>query len=87
MKVFLPIAGSTEVNEALDALTDDQIEKGVFCLRTIKELRDACRILIEDRKNLVRLGERNARALMQEGVRTKVADELLNLIGSITVRG
>ena len=87
MKIFLADRGTIELEEAIEHLTDDQITKGVFCDRTVRELREACRILLEDRKNLVRLGEKAGRALMQEGVRTKVADELFNLIGSITVRG
>lgn len=87
MKIFTADMGTMELADALEHLTDTRITNGIFCDRTVRELREACKILIEDRKNLVRFGERAGRALMQEGVRTKVADELLNLIGSITVRG
>lgn len=76
-KIFVPMAGNAflPVKEALPSLTDEAIDMGFYTPRTIKDLAHCCRVLLEERDQLLTLGERCERALIQEGVRIKPATE------------
>lgn len=63
-----------------DTFTDEHIRKGVYTNLVLMDMRDAIKDLCEKNEQLKRMASRAATALIQEGVRVTLAQEVFSCV-------
>jgi len=86
MDIFVPTAGNKRlpISEAVEWLTNGAIRDGHYCAETVINLRDACKVLLERKQQVETRAKRLATILIQEGVRTEPAVELMGYLDKST---